>query len=46
MIGMECERRGWAPQNPDVADALAVLSCAANMPRSDELQSILKVAGQ
>jgi hypothetical protein len=46
MIGMECERRGWAPQNDDVADALAVLSCAANLPRSDELQAILKVAGQ
>jgi hypothetical protein len=29
-----------------VADALAVLSCAANLPRSDELQAILKVAGQ
>lgn len=45
MIGMECERRGWTPQNDDVADALAVLSCAANMPRSDELHLILKTAG-
>lgn len=46
MVGMECERRGWAPQNDDVADALAVLSTAANMPRSDELQLILKTAGK
>lgn len=44
MIGMECERRGWKPQNDDVADALAVLSCAANLPRSTELQLILKGA--
>lgn len=45
LIGMECERRGWKPQNDDVADALAVLSTAADMPRSDELQLLLKTAG-
>lgn len=46
MIEMECERRGWKPQNADVADALAVLSCAADMPQSSELKLIIKVSTQ
>ena len=44
MIEMECERRGWKPQNTDVADALAVLSCAADMPQSSELKLLMKVS--
>ena len=44
LIGMECERRGWFPQNADVADAMATMSCAAGLPRSAELQLIIKGA--